>query len=176
MGFEPVLNVMDRSLNLRDANAECARIIPYPTGRLPWAGAVPGTACQATIASSLRDKQLPVSVVSVSCRKLIGSKILAPLIFLLPSQILLRKRLLARPVGTAPIVAWHEVPGKASPRKNRPVGYGMIGRNQPQRRFWWKCAPCFLRPNTLLERFVSDGVRAAAQRNGPFPEPAGCQR
>jgi hypothetical protein len=26
------------------------------------------------------------------------------------------------------IVAWHEVPGKTSPRRNRPIGYGMIGR------------------------------------------------
>jgi hypothetical protein len=24
------------------------------------------------------------------------------------------------------IVAWHEVPGKASPQKSRPVGYGLI--------------------------------------------------
>src|ERR1700676_3757563 len=32
-----------------------ARITPYPTGRLFWGGAVPGTSCQATIASSLRD-------------------------------------------------------------------------------------------------------------------------
>src|SRR6266436_2667568 len=32
-----------------------ARITPYPTGRLFWGGAVPGTSCQATIAPSLRD-------------------------------------------------------------------------------------------------------------------------
>ena len=32
-----------------------ARITPYPTGRPFWAGAVPGTSCQATIAPSLRD-------------------------------------------------------------------------------------------------------------------------
>jgi hypothetical protein len=25
-----------------------------------------------------------------------------------------------------PIVAWHEVPGKAPPQENRPVGYGVI--------------------------------------------------
>ena len=31
------------------------------------------------------------------------------------------------------IVARHEVPGKAVPRKNRPVGYGMIGRSESQR-------------------------------------------
>ena len=30
-------------------------IIPYPTGRFFWGGAVPGTSCQATIAPSLRD-------------------------------------------------------------------------------------------------------------------------
>jgi hypothetical protein len=29
------------------------------------------------------------------------------------------------------IVARHEVPGKASPQKNRPVGYGPIGRSNP---------------------------------------------
>src|SRR5580704_3701921 len=28
-----------------------ARITPYPTGRLLWGGAVPGTSCQATITS-----------------------------------------------------------------------------------------------------------------------------
>jgi hypothetical protein len=32
-----------------------ARITPYPTGRLFWGDAVPGTSCQATIAPSLRD-------------------------------------------------------------------------------------------------------------------------
>jgi hypothetical protein len=32
-----------------------ARITSYPTGRLLWGGAVPGTLCQATIAQSLRD-------------------------------------------------------------------------------------------------------------------------
>src|ERR1700724_4718167 len=31
------------------------RITPYPTGRLFWGGAVPGTSCQATITPSLRD-------------------------------------------------------------------------------------------------------------------------
>ena len=35
-----------------------ARITPYPTGRLFWGGAVPGTSCQATIAPSLRDKSV----------------------------------------------------------------------------------------------------------------------
>jgi len=30
------------------------------------------------------------------------------------------------PGATTPIVAWHEVPGKA-PLENRPVGYGTIG-------------------------------------------------
>ena len=76
--FELLLDVMDRLRNLRDTNAECAiallpskvrnfvtpiiesvrtpaRIRPYPTGRLFWGGAVPGTSCQATIAPSLRD-------------------------------------------------------------------------------------------------------------------------
>src|SRR5580704_15146520 len=34
--------------------------------------------------------------------------------------------------------AWESVP-----RKNRPVGYGMIGRSESQRYFSSKCAPCF---------------------------------
>src|ERR1700680_3460051 len=38
-----------------------ARITPYPTGRLFWGGAVPGTSCLATISLSLRDKgQSPI--------------------------------------------------------------------------------------------------------------------
>ena len=37
------------------------------------------------------------------------------------------KRLQARPVGDTPIVAWHEVPGKAS-SKEPFRRYGMIGR------------------------------------------------
>jgi hypothetical protein len=63
--FELLLDVMD----LRDTNAECAialnpiiesartpaRITPYPTGRLFWGGAFPGTSCLATIAPFLRD-------------------------------------------------------------------------------------------------------------------------
>src|SRR6185369_11873776 len=60
--------------------------------------------------------------------------------------------------------AWESVP-----RKSRPVGYGLIVRSYSQRYFSSKWAPCFLRLNTLLERFVSDDVRAAARCNGPFP-------
>jgi len=74
MMFELLLDGMDRFLNLRDTNTECAiallpskvsevwkglnfvtpiiesartptRITPYPTGRLFWGGAVPGTFC-----------------------------------------------------------------------------------------------------------------------------------
>src|ERR1700722_13098878 len=71
------------------------------------------------------------------------------------------------------IVAWHGVPGERVPPKNRPVGYGMIGRSESQKYFSSKCAPCFLRKaNPLLERFVSDDVLAAARCNGLFPEPA----
>jgi hypothetical protein len=71
------------------------------------------------------------------------------------------------------IVAWHEVPGERVPPKNRPVGYGMIGPSESQIYFSSECAPGFLRKaNTLLERFVSNDVRAAARWNGPFPEPA----
>jgi hypothetical protein len=38
-----------------DRREHPARITPYPTGRLLWGGADPGTSCQATIAPSLRD-------------------------------------------------------------------------------------------------------------------------
>ena len=34
-----------------------ARITPYPTGRLFWGGADPGTSCQATIILSLWDEK-----------------------------------------------------------------------------------------------------------------------
>jgi hypothetical protein len=44
-------------------------------------------------------------------------------------------------------------------RKNRHVGYGMIGCSGFHRYFSTKCAPCSLgRLNTLLERFASDDV------------------
>ena len=52
MMFELLLGVMDRACEIPTLNA---RIRPYPTGRLFWGGAVPGTSCQATIALSLRD-------------------------------------------------------------------------------------------------------------------------
>jgi hypothetical protein len=45
--------IIDCFLDLRETNA--ARIRPYPTGRLFWGGAVPGTSCQATVAPALRD-------------------------------------------------------------------------------------------------------------------------
>src|ERR1700733_1117280 len=83
MMFELLLDVMDRFLNLRESNPECAiallpskvsevwkglmnpsrskrcrtpaPIRPCPTGRLLRGGAFPGTSCQATIVPSLRD-------------------------------------------------------------------------------------------------------------------------
>jgi hypothetical protein len=58
----------------------------------------------------------------------------------------------------------------SAPQKNRPVGYGMIGRaSDPtgiSRRNVRRVS--LGRPNTLLERFVSDDDRAAAQSNGAF--------
>src|SRR3984957_3410945 len=59
-----------------------ARITPYPTGRLFWGDAIPGTSCQATIAPSLRDVHNRLWLDAVA------------------------KCLPARPVGTTPIVAW----------------------------------------------------------------------
>src|SRR6476660_2475710 len=52
MMFELLLDVMARACETPTLNAP---ITPYPTGRLFWGGAVPGTLCQATIAPSLRD-------------------------------------------------------------------------------------------------------------------------
>ena len=42
-------------------------------------------------------------------------------------QLIPRSREMSRRDGA--IVAWHEVPGTASPQKSRPVGYGVIGRS-----------------------------------------------
>ena len=36
------------------------------------------------------------------------------------------------------------VPTPIVPRKNRPVGYGMIGRSESQRYFSSTCGPCLL--------------------------------
>ena len=67
------------------------------------------------------------------------------------------------------IVAWHEVPGKASSK-------------EPSRRVRYDRAPLIPgiscqnvgrvslgRLSTLVQRFVSDDVRAAAQSNGACP-------
>ena len=104
------------------------RIIPYPTGRLFWMAAVPGTSCQATIIPSLRDKPLWGRR---ALRVLPGTKCLTQKFGHLQkvtSGDFGPKPNGPRPVGTTPIVARHEVPGKASLERNRPVGYGMIGR------------------------------------------------
>jgi hypothetical protein len=66
MVWHPAQAFRDRSILLSDAANRSqrrldrfvrtpARITPYPTGRTFWGGALPGTSCQATIASSLRD-------------------------------------------------------------------------------------------------------------------------
>src|SRR5208283_3270245 len=83
----------------------------------------------------------------------------------------------ARPVGTTPIVAWHEVPGKRpSKEPSRRVRYDRA-QLIPEVFLVEMCA-VFLKEglNTLLVSFVSDEVRAAARCNGPFPEPARYQR
>ena len=76
-----------------------ARITPYPTGRLFWGGAVPGTSCQATIAPSLRD--ISQQALARCCCEMSASV----------SRRDHTDRSLARS-------AWESVP-----RKNRPVGY-----------------------------------------------------
>jgi hypothetical protein len=81
MLFELLLDVMDRFLNLRDTNAECAiALLPstcanhtVPYGTALWGGAVPGTSCQATIAPSLRDISQPALVRQTETRGLLDS-------------------------------------------------------------------------------------------------------
>ncbi len=58
MMFDLLLDVRECFLNLPKIPTLPARIGPYPAGRLFWGGAVPGTSCQATIAPSLRDKNI----------------------------------------------------------------------------------------------------------------------
>src|ERR1700729_2027084 len=77
----------------------------------------PGTSCQATIAPSLRDAFSPAPL---------GHNPKSLSAFVERSDLLILTSLENVPEGQS-IVAWHEVPGKSVPRKNRPVGYGMIG-------------------------------------------------
>ena len=61
--------------------------------------------------------------------------------------------------------AWESVP-----RKNRPVGYGMIGRSESQRYFSSTCAPCFSF-SFRIRNFVTpiiESVRTPA-RITPYP-------
>ena len=77
--------------------------VPYGTAL--WGGAVPGTSCQATIAPSLRD--ISQQALARCCCEMSVSA----------SRRDNTDRSLARS-------AWESVP-----RKNRPVGYGMIGHS-----------------------------------------------
>jgi hypothetical protein len=82
------------------------------------------------------------------------------------------KRLQSPSRRDPPIVAWHEVPWKASSKESSRRVRHDRAQLVPEY-FSSKCAPCFFRRlSTLLERFVSDVVRAAAQWDEPFPEAA----
>src|ERR1700730_7764514 len=95
-----------------------ARIKPYPTGRLfSGGGAIPGTSYQATIASSLRD----ISQQDLAALPLHHARLSLPTNYQLTSSSC-RECPLARPVGQTPIVAWHEVPAKASLERTVPQG------------------------------------------------------
>src|SRR5271156_3864128 len=65
-----------------------------------------------------------------------------------------------------PIVAWHEVPGKAPPQKNRPVGHGMIGADLIQRYFASKGAPCFFRKANHSNHRI--GAHTGANQTVPY--------
>jgi hypothetical protein len=67
-----------------------------------------------------------------------------------------------------PIVAWHEVPGTADPpQKNRPVGYGMIGRRANPRDLSSKGPAVFLlRKANHSDRRI--GPRASANQTVPY--------
>jgi hypothetical protein len=72
-----------------------ARIAPYPTGRLFWGGAIPGTSCQATIAPSLRDiSQQAVGVILaiVMLQMLAGGKGIATVAAGSPASVLREDR------------------------------------------------------------------------------------
>jgi hypothetical protein len=73
------------------------------------------------------------------------------------------------------IVAWHEVPGKASPGEpSRRVRYDRTQLSQRSQRYFSSnmCAVFLLgrRLYAFLERLVSDDVRAGARCNGTFSE------
>src|SRR5208283_5309494 len=94
--------------NYRIGAPTCANhTVPYGTALL--GGAFPGTSCQATIAPSLRD--ISQQALARCCCEMSASA----------SRRDNTDRSLARS-------AWESVP-----RKNRPVGYGMIGRSYSQR-------------------------------------------
>src|ERR1700674_747207 len=118
MMFELLLDVLDHFLNLRDSvfvfeisslqsSYRCAHL--HESHRTLrdgfWGGAVPGTSCQATIAPSLRD--ISQQALARCCCEMSASA----------SRRDNTDRSLARS-------AWASVT-----RKNRPVGYGMIGRS-----------------------------------------------
>jgi hypothetical protein len=91
------------------------RIRPYPTGRLFWGGAVPGTSCQATIAPSLRDINLSQ-----------GSCLTACLLIKAPASCRTASR---RSIGTCS-EARERIPCVRSDGSHQPVG----GMDRPWRR------------------------------------------
>jgi hypothetical protein len=65
-----------------------------------------------------------------------------------------------------PIVAWHEVPGTAPPKKNRPVGHGMIGRRPNRRGLLSKGRAVFLRKANHSNPRI--GARTGANQTVPY--------
>jgi hypothetical protein len=58
----PCLKNTARPFDERHLGLGLRPIIPCPTGRFFWGGAVPGTSCQATIGPSFQDWDLPSSI------------------------------------------------------------------------------------------------------------------
>src|ERR1700729_347923 len=64
-----------------------------------------------------------------------------------------------------PIVAWHEVPGTAPSRKNRPVGHGMIGRRPNPRGIRVERCAFLRKPNHSNHR---NGGHTGANQTVPY--------
>jgi hypothetical protein len=65
------------------------------------------------------------------------------------------------------MVAWHEVPGTASPQRNRPVGYGVIRAGlRPDSRIGVISLP--LRNTTHILMRNTSGTRSARHHTVPY--------
>src|ERR1700722_1711065 len=106
-----VTPIIERRAHLRESNRTLR------DGSFLGGGAIPGTSYQATIASSLRD----ISQQDLAALPLHHARLSLPTNYQLTSSSC-RECPLARPVGTTPIVAWHEVPAKASLERTVPQG------------------------------------------------------